>query len=75
MNIPSYALYGRPVDAQRLSHAADAPLAAASREYIGRGNLCEGNDDTCKASKMRGWHLCYGHMRSYVPVEDSELEE
>lgn len=75
MNIPSYALYGKPVDSQRLSHAADAPLAAASREYIGRGNLCEGNDDTCKANKMRGWHLCYGHMRSYVPVEDSELEE
>jgi hypothetical protein len=75
MNIPVHALYGRPVDSYRLSHVADAPIAAASREYVGRGDLCEGNDNTCKAHKQRGQHLCYGHMRSYVPVIDSELED
>jgi len=72
-SIPSYALYGRPVDHHRLSAVADAPLAAASGEYLGRGNKCMGNDDTCGANRMKGQELCVGHYRQAVNL--AELAE
>ena len=65
-SIPTYALYGKPVDHYRLSAIADAPLAAASGEYLGRGNKCMGNDDTCGANRVKGEELCAGHLRQAI---------
>ena len=65
-SIPTYALYGKPVDHYRLSAIADAPLAAASAEYLGRGSKCMGNDDTCGANRVRGEELCSGHLKQAI---------
>jgi hypothetical protein len=48
-------------------------LAAASGEYLGRGNKCMGNDDTCGANRMKGQELCVGHYRQAVNL--AELAE
>lgn len=72
-SIPTYALYGKPVDHHRLSFAADAPLAAASGEYLGRGSKCMGNDDTCGANRVKGQELCSGHLRQAINL--AELAE
>lgn len=78
-SIPSYALYGRPVDHYRLSAVADAPLAAASAEYLGRGTKCMGNDDTCGANRVKGQELCSGHLKQAINLaklaEQLESEE
>ena len=72
-SIPAHSLYGRPAVYQ-LSADPDAPLAAASREYVGRGNKCLGNDDTCNAAPMRNSDLCYGHNRR-AAAEERETED
>lgn len=62
-SIPAHALYGRPVHASRLAPTADSRIATASAPYVGRGDKCSGNDDTCGANKVRGQELCAGHSK------------
>lgn len=69
-SVPTYALYGHAVDNYRLSPVAGAQLAAASGDYIGRGNKCEGKDDTCGANKVKGENLCFGHLRQANNLAD-----
>lgn len=69
MSIPkgavhTYALYGRPANAARLAYDDGARIAAPSGEYIGRGNKCSANDDTCEAVRAKGTEYCAGHLRS-----------
>lgn len=63
-SIPAYAYYGKPVGDYRLNAVAGAALAAASAPYIGRGNKCSGNDDTCEGMRAKGTELCMGHLRA-----------
>jgi len=66
MNTPpvhAQAYYGTPVGGQRLNAVANARIAAPSGPYLGRGDKCEGNDDTCGANKVRGQRFCAGHMK------------
>ena len=61
----SGAYYGVPV--QGIRPAAETPgsrLASASGPYLGRGNFCSANDDTCTGRKAKGTDLCYGHLRN-----------
>lgn len=61
--IPAHALYGKPVDGYRLSAVADSRIAAPSGPFVGRGDKCEGNEDTCGANKVRGQRFCAGHLK------------
>lgn len=70
-SVPAYAYYGTPQNYQSLSAVAGAKLAAASAPYVGRGDKCSGNDDTCGANRVRGQELCAGHMKGVSKkVED-----
>jgi len=62
--VPAHSLYGQPANNMRLSAIADARLAAASAPYVGRGNKCSGNEDTCEGIRAKGTDLCMGHLRS-----------
>lgn len=62
--VPAHSLYGRPATDMRLNMVADARIAAASAPYVGRGNKCVGNDDTCEGSRAKGTEFCMGHLRS-----------
>lgn len=63
-SVPAHAFYGIQVSGYRISAIADAKLAAASAPYVGRGDKCSANDDTCNANRVRGQELCAGHLRS-----------
>jgi hypothetical protein len=63
-SVPAHSYHGKPVGGYRLSSVAGAKLAAASGPYIGRGNKCTANDDTCEGMKAKGTDLCMGHLRS-----------
>ena len=61
----SGAYYGVPVPGIR--PAAEIPgsqLAPPSCPYLGRGNFCSANDDTCTGRKAKGTDLCMGHLRN-----------
>lgn len=60
---PAHSYYGTPQNNQRLSAVAGATIAAASAPYVGRGDKCSGNEDTCGANRVRGEELCAGHMK------------
>lgn len=61
--VPAHAYYGNPVGDYRLSATNGSRLAAASAPYIGRGNKCTANDDTCEGMRAKGTELCMGHLR------------
>jgi hypothetical protein len=57
--------YGVPV--QGIRPSAEVPgsrQAPPSGPYLGRGNFCAANDDTCTGRKARGTDYCMGHLRS-----------
>lgn len=71
---PTDALYGVPLTHYRVSAIADAvPASQSYGEYVGRGNKCVGNDDTCGANRMKGQEFCVGHYRQAVNL--AELAE
>jgi hypothetical protein len=61
--VHAHTLYGKPVDGYRLSAVANARIAPPSGPYIGRGDKCTGNDDSCGANKVRGQLFCAGHLK------------
>jgi hypothetical protein len=63
-SVPAHSLYGAPVSGQRLAAVNGARIAAPSGPYIGRGNKCSANDDTCEGMRAKGTELCMGHLRS-----------
>lgn len=62
--VPAYSLYGQPANAARLAHMDGARVAAPSAPYLGRGNKCSANDDTCEGMRAKGTAYCMGHLRS-----------
>jgi hypothetical protein len=63
-SVPAHSLHGVPVYGNRPAGAVTGSrLASASGPYIGRGDKCTGNDDTCGANRVRGQELCVGHSR------------
>jgi len=63
-HVPAHAIYGVQVNGYRLNAVADARLAPPSGPYLGRGEKCAGNDDTCNANRVRGQLFCAGHLKS-----------
>ena len=75
-SVPAHAYYGVQVNGYRLSAVADARLAPPSAPYVGRGDKCAGNEDTCNANRVRGQLLCAGHMKSKVKADaEAQVEE
>lgn len=73
-SVPAYSLYGSPVYGEQysLAHKEGARMAPPSGPYIGRGNKCSANEDTCEGNKVRGQELCAGHLRSVNKNAKSE---
>lgn len=67
--VPTYALHGRPAVHARLAFYDGARIAAPSAPYVGRGNKCSANDDTCEAAKAKGTDYCAGHLRALTKEE------
>lgn len=63
-SVPAHSYFGAPVTGQRLAAVDGARIAAPSAPYVGRGNKCSANDDTCKGNRVKGEVLCMGHLRS-----------
>lgn len=72
--VPAHAYYGQPQGDYRRAAFADARIAAASAPYVGRGNKCMGNDDTCKGIRAKGTQYCMGHLRR-IAKENGETRE
>ena len=72
VGVPAYSLYGRPAVDSRLAHMDGARLAAPSAPYLGRGNLCAANEDTCEGRKAMGTDYCYGHARAMGLIKKKE---
>jgi len=69
--VPTYSLHGRPAMNARLAYDENARIAPPSAPYIGRGNKCSANDDTCEAIRAKGTQFCAGHLRSKLKNEQS----
>lgn len=77
MSIPqgavhAYSLYGRPAYEARLAHVENARIAPPSAPYVGRGNKCSANDDTCEAVRAKGTQFCAGHLRSKLKNTETQ---
>lgn len=72
--VPAHSYYGQPQGDYRRAALSDARLAAASAPYVGRGNKCMGNDDTCKGIRAKGTQFCMGHLRS-IAKQNGETKE
>ncbi|CAB4152019.1 hypothetical protein UFOVP582_46 [uncultured Caudovirales phage] len=66
---PAHSYHGSPVSSQRLAPVAGSYLAAASAPYVGRGDKCSGNDDTCGANRVRGQEYCQGHLKQAASLK------
>lgn len=73
-SVPAHSYYGRPQGDYRLSGLKDARIAAASAPYVGRGNKCMGNDDTCMGIRAKGTHYCMGHLRSIAKKNGTSVQ-
>jgi hypothetical protein len=67
-SVPAHAYYGKPVSGIRLASVDGARLAAPSAPYIGRGNKCSANEDTCEGIRAKGTEYCMGHIRKFKPA-------
>jgi hypothetical protein len=69
--VPAHAYYGTPQTGYRLAAVAGSRIAAPSGPYIGRGDKCTGNDDTCGANKVRGQSFCAGHLKKIKSEQEA----
>jgi hypothetical protein len=61
----SGAYYGEPIQGIRPSvEVPGSRQAPPSGPYLGRGNFCAANEDTCTGRKAKGTDYCMGHLRS-----------
>jgi len=76
-SVPAYSLYGVPQNNQRLSAISGSRIAPPSAPYVGRGNKCSGNEDTCEGMRAKGTEFCMGHLRSVkkVSVETKAVDD
>jgi hypothetical protein len=73
-SVPAHAYYGRPVGGQRLAAVEGARIATASAPYVGRGNKCSANEDTCEGIRAKGTEYCMGHIRKFKPAISGDKE-
>ena len=74
-SVPAYEYHGIPVYGNRpAGEQAGSMIAAGSGPYLGRGNKCEANNDTCEGNKVKGEDLCAGHLRS-KKLKDKEVSD
>lgn len=71
--VPAYSYYGVPAFSSRQSQVDGARLAAPSGEYLGRGNLCTADGDTCEGRRAKGTEFCFGHMKKFGLVPKKEV--
>ena len=69
--VPAHSYYGTPQTGYRLTAVAGSRIAAPSGPYIGRGDKCTGNDDTCGANKVRGQSFCAGHLKKIKSEQEA----
>jgi hypothetical protein len=62
-SVPAHSYYGQPPGDYSLSFVSGSRLASASGPYVGRGNKCSGNDDSCEGLRAKGTEFCMGHLR------------
>lgn len=74
-SVPAHSYYGQPVSNIRLASIDGASIAAPSAPYIGRGNKCSANDDTCEGIRAKGTDLCMGHLRQANKGKDKEVTD
>jgi hypothetical protein len=70
-SVPAHSYYGTPQTGYRLAAVAGSRIAAPSGPYIGRGDTCTGNDDTCGANKVRGQQFCAGHLKKIKSEQEA----
>lgn len=73
-SVPAHAYHGKPVSSIRLAAVSGAKLAAASAPYVGRGNKCSANEDTCEGIRAKGTEYCMGHIRKFKPTISVDKE-
>lgn len=69
--VPAHSYYGTPQTGYRLAAVAGSRIAAPSGPYVGRGDKCSGNDDTCGANKVRGQQFCAGHLKKIKSEQEA----
>lgn len=67
-SVPAHSYYGQPVSGRRLAAVSGSRVAAASAPFVGRGNKCSANEDTCEGIRAKGTEYCMGHIRKFKPV-------
>ncbi len=73
-SVPAHALHGKPVSGYRQAAVANARMAPPSGPYVGRGDKCEGNEDTCGANKVRGQKFCAGHLKQVKALAEAAIK-
>lgn len=75
--VPAYSLYGTPANSSRLAPTNGSRIAAPSAPYVGRGNKCSANDDTCEGMRAKSTPYCMGHLKALAKQkagEDASVE-
>lgn len=73
--VPAHTLYGEPATRSSLAHVAGSRLASASAPYVGRGNKCSANEDTCEGMRAKGTDLCMGHLRASTKTSKAVTDD
>jgi len=68
--VPAHAYYGKPQGDYRLAQVDGARIAAPSAPYIGRGNKCVGNEDSCEGNRAKGTEFFDKMLSSYKQESD-----
>jgi len=74
-SVPAHAYHGVTVNGSRLAATSGSRIAAPSGPFIGRGNKCVANDDSCDGMRAKGTEYCMGHIRKYKPVIGEDKPE
>ncbi len=70
-SVPAHSYFGIPVYGNRpAGEQAGSMLASGSGPYLGRGNKCSANNDTCEGNRVKDKEFCAGHLRSKKVVQD-----
>ncbi len=74
-SVPAHTYYGQPISGMRLAAVDGARVAAPSAPYIGRGNKCTANEDTCEGMRAKGTEFCMGHLRQVTKGKDKGVTD
>lgn len=74
-SVPAYSYHGVPAGGSRLASIDGARIAPPSGPYVGRGNKCVANDDTCEGMRAKGTEYCMGHLRQVTKTKGEDKQE